>query len=324
MPLFFWISGYVFGIKKQPPFVEFVRKRVKSLLVPYVLFFIILYAYMTFYVLAKTRTLDPMPFNEWNFITPLWAFFWSSSDTLMRVLMPLWFLTCLFVIEAAFYWIARVFTRQYQLLLLFAASAAICYFISSPTSVFKIPVFAGLGTSRLPWGTDVAFTALVFYGMGYLVRINEHWLVPKSLRAKVIVMVAAIAIGFLFSSLNGWINFPTMRFRNHLLFYAAAFSGISGYVLLCQLIPPWRFLQFLGKNTLTIMAFNFVALDILRTLVTRVGKITLSSTDQSVLWGIVYAAGCALVTVPFIYLINNYFPFILGKRKQKLTAVGAA
>jgi fucose 4-O-acetylase-like acetyltransferase len=321
MPLFFWISGYVFGLKRQPGFVEFTKKRVKSLLVPYVLFFVILYAYSALHALARSKWSHQGA--EWSFITPLWGFVYSSSDTLLRVHMPLWFLTCLFLIELSFYWIVRLVKRQYQLLLILLACAVVCWVISGPSSPLKIPVLPW-GTNRLPWGTDVAFAAIVFYGLGYLLRVNEHWLVPKNVTAKAAVMIGAIGVGFLFSWLNGWINFPTMRFnRSHLLVYAGAISGITGYVMFCQLIPASRALLYLGKNTLTIMAFNFVGLDVLRVFVSRVVNVEFGQADQSIFWGIIYAAGCVLVSIPAIYLINNHFPFVLGKRKQKLTGVGA-
>jgi len=315
MPLFFWISGYVFGIRKQPGFAEFTRKRVNSLLIPYVVFYIILYAYTTAYVLAKSRLGETT--EGWNFTTPLWGFFYSSSNTLPRGLVPLWFLTCLFLVEIAFYWVVKVLKRQYQLVIFLVLCALVCWLISGPDSPLKIPVFPW-GTNRLPWGIDVAFAALVFYGLGYLLRVNEHWLVPKNVTAKAAVMIGAIGVGFLFSWLNGWINFPTMKFSNsHVLFYLGAIFGIAGYVMFCQLLPSSRALLFLGRNTLTIMALNFVALDVLNAFVSRVAHVAPGTVGPSVLWGIAYALGCVAVSIPAIYLINKHFPFVLGKRKQK-------
>ena len=110
MPLFFFISGYLFSNKKYTNFKAFLSKKVWSLLIPYFCFSLVLFArwlllffidgHKDFYNLYKP------------FITTIFAIRgseWSVNGTL-------WFIACLLSTEVLFYILLKRFKRRSQLL----------------------------------------------------------------------------------------------------------------------------------------------------------------------------------------------------------------
>ena len=66
---------------------------------------------------------------------------------------PLWFLTCLFVTELLFYWLAKRYYWQPGKLMVWLTAAGIIGYLYSVYVLF-----------RLFWNADIALTAVVFYG----------------------------------------------------------------------------------------------------------------------------------------------------------------
>ncbi len=108
-----------------------------------------------------------------------------------------------------------------------------------------------------------------------------------------------------------------MEYGSFFSFYFLAFSGIFTFVYLLKKIGNSRILEYYGRNSLIVLALHYPIMDILVTLIFLIFGIDLN-VDY-------YNAGIALgltvlnfvLLVPVIYVINNYFPFILGKGSSK-------
>lgn len=94
LPLFFFVSGYLFNIERNPNFRFFLKKRVKTLLIPYFVFTFFAYIFVLASQYFNLVNLD-YSFEGINglVIIPVTKVLYSSSITPFN--NPLWFLTYL-------------------------------------------------------------------------------------------------------------------------------------------------------------------------------------------------------------------------------------
>jgi acyltransferase len=303
MPLFFFLSGYLYKNKKID-FLSFVKKKARTLLIPY--FFFAFSTYL-FWLFIGRKFGDDASLNI-SFLKPLIGIFYSNGiDNWLIFNVPLWFLTCLFCVEVMFYLITKFISSHFLLSFVLIVFSVIGYLDS-----LYMPI-------RLPWGIDVAFTAIVFYGIGYIVKnIASTKLFTyfnyNSLR-KFLLMISLLAIHFFVSDLNGRVDMNETYYNNYFLFYISAFSGLTAYILISQFLAKSKILQYFGKNTLVILALHLLGLTFIKGILVFGLDFSLDQTKSSLLWAFLYTILDLVILVPAIYIINKYFPFVLGKSK---------
>ena len=146
VPTFFSISAYLFFLKfKIYDYVKKLRGRVKSLLIPYIIFSILGLLLINGKLLSKG---EPMRVHDiWSILTSL---LWADFNP------PIWYLLTLFsfvVITPILYFLLRGKMAIYSMLLLTAISYAvnICFDISYSNLAFWLPVlipFSYLGINH--------------------------------------------------------------------------------------------------------------------------------------------------------------------------------
>ena len=297
MPMFFLLSGYVTGLKKPTGFLEFLKKKSRAILIPYCVFYGIIYVYFFF---IGSRFGETSGLDLW---LPIKGFFYASGDNLKDLFRPMWFLTCLFVVSTGFFWIRKVGNRIGIMVLLVS-----CSILGYLTSLHLKPFF------RPPWHMDTALTAVVFFGAGCL--LAEKGIEPKKFRtaSKLILISILIATNIFVASLNGGPTLLSNYFGNYFYFYIAAFAGIFGYTLLADRIKFFKPLHWVGKNSLGIFAVHLMALGIIRWIFTTALGLRHSVTHNPTLWGIGFTIAIVLASTPAIYVFNTYFPFMVGKK----------
>lgn len=332
MPLFFFISGFLFDFEKYAgSAADFVKGRFKSLIVPYFCFALIT---CLFYFLLDTGFQPGVPNIEFfEHITPLensilhgTYHILYASGPMISYNPPLWFLSCLFVTELLFYGLAKKYYRDPQKLVFWIVVSGIIGYLYSVYVLF-----------RIPWNVDVALTAIVFYGAGNIFRkITETEKESKanlSLKfdsefierfSRVEKYLPVIAILFSLLYLGYLLKFPTDNKVNmnvlkyggsFFSFYFFAFSGIFAFVYLSKKIESSRVLEYYGRNSLVVLALHFPLKDVL----TKLAAIVLGVDTEYFYYNTSFALGLTVLNllflVPVIFLINNYFPFLLGKKK---------
>ena len=150
MPMFFWISGYLFKhrTKEEMSFGAFVLKKVKTLLVPY-------FAFGAFHCLFDT--VWRYGFNEPVEIQSMLNLLWFNTHKL-PICGALWFLTSLFFADILFFLIDR-------------------YIENKPLKVFVISLLAVMGcllnsafSVTLPFALGTSFVGVGLYYIGHLFR----------------------------------------------------------------------------------------------------------------------------------------------------------
>lgn len=301
MPLFFFLSGYLFR-PGGSGFRAFVRKKAKSLLVPYFAFAFLSYAFW----LAAGRKFGAdagLDIPPWE---PLLGIFYSNGHGRWLVFnTPLWFLTCLFVVEIGFFVLASRVRRPAVLAFALAVCAVAGYLDSS-----YMPF-------RLPWSFDVALSAIVFYGAGHLARRSVDRLRPRlrSMPSNPIRLSACAVLlltGYAAAAANGRVDMNLHQYGNFFYYYMAAFAGAAGWILVSGFLSGLRPLRFLGENTLVVMASHLILLSLLKAVVLLILQVPREDT-LTAFGSVMYAAGVTAAAIPAIHIFNRYLPFLLGK-----------
>lgn len=284
MPLFFFVSGYLFDQSKYN-FGQFFRRRFSTLIIPYLFFATLCFLFWFFIVrnlsiAGKSLATDPL--------IPLIGIFYGVAWGEYRVPMSiaLWFLPCLFVLEIVFYFVRN----RYFLLLVFAIIGYIVTFLPF----------------RLPWGSDVALTGIVFYGMGHFYK--DTWTTNKALPF-------LFAFHFAFCFLNTPVDMNGLVYGNIFYFYISACSGVLFYSALCKFIKKNMILEYVGSNTIIFVGLVEITWFIMNGISYLFFRTKLEQTGL----GFTFAASIVQIglTIPAIYFINTWFPFILGKPTHK-------
>jgi len=299
MPLFFFLSGYLFKIEKYPNLKVFLIKRTKSLVLPYLCFSLV--AYLWFLVVYYYGKVD---YHD-NLFTPLIGTFIDIRKSNWTVHSgALWFVACLFCTELFFYLISKIGRTNKKIsFLLILLSVIGC-------------IYNKMGGQPLPWSIDVAMISVGFYGIGYFYKEYREKL-ERFINFKTFIFFLLVntAAGYFNYVLTGdRIDFYNSSLGNILLFYMAAFSGIGAFMIGIKRIKRSQALQYIGKNSIIYLALHQKIIFFLISLVMQ--KYVLDNVDLvdiPVIKGLLYTFTAAFVLVPAVYIINHYLPFMLGK-----------
>lgn len=246
-----------------------------------------------------------------NELKPLIGIFYGNGvEPWMDFNIVLWFLPCLFVTEIVFYYIVQKITNKKYIVLTLIISSIIGFEISNYINL------------RLPWGINIVFTSIVFYGLGYILHKSnvENELIP--LQQNILILIFLI-INIPITFINKAVDMNSLILGNYFLYYIAAINGMSFLYLICKKIKKCNWLEFLGKNSLIIMCIHDPIKRIVIKVVSIISKIPTDVLRNSIIGSFI----CLVVLMPIlilaIYIINNYLPFIIGRskiQKDKLEA----
>lgn len=247
MPLFYMISGYLFSPEKESDFTSFVRKRARSLLLPYLISCL----------LGLLVTLSvPSWRAELSLETIFNDVFYLGAPNCLHV-GQVWFFLCLFFVEITAF-------SLYKLLHLRTISLA--------GKVLTIFLIAGIGVTlpailpryfvlgRLPWMLDTSIVALVFYLIGFFAKTSsllQHVDEEMSRLAKIVLAVTALVLtAFISIKWLGWVNIGALIFSFPPLYFSCAILGSLGVMLLAMGIEKNSALQTMGRESLVLVVIH--------------------------------------------------------------------
>lgn len=296
LPLFFCISGYLFSLRKYDTFIQFVKAKSKTLLVPYLAFSLFNYLfYLLFSRFANTVAENPLK--------PFWGIFVGVRGTEWTICNgTLWFVLALFISEILLYLIIKLTkddNRKISLILILFSVLGYCY-----------NVFIGI---KLLWNIDVSLVAVTFVGMGYLIKKLD--LINKV--DNYINVIIFMVLNLVFGTLNTEINMFSGIYGNYIYFYLASITGTIGMILICKKVKSSKILEFIGQNTFVYLAIHqYVVYSVLKKITGRF------ITNNSGISLIIIAIGYVLFTVVILYvpikIINRYFPYMVGKSRKNI------
>lgn len=306
MPLFFYLSGATFSFSKSNFNRHFVNKRIKTLLVPYLFFSLISFLYW-WRVESHFRPVFESPIFDGKIgelSIPLQQFiniFLSiAAGSAFVYNSPLWFLTCLFI-SIICYSIIKKETGKYSFLV--CCLCASFYFIWGE----QVP--------RLPWCFEIALTTLPLLWLGDLTYKQIQLLgLKKSIIISIFFLIISVTIIYFYH--------PSLNMMEHDInvwwqFYLCSISLIILLLVFGKLILKFDngVLQWLGRNSLIIMCIHGPIYRIVLYTVSIIIKKDISVIRHSLFMSSSVVLLVVFITIPICFIINKYFPFVLGRKK---------
>lgn len=288
VPVFFFISGYLFSEKKSTR--QFLSSRVRQLLIPFLLFGLtVIFANWGYAVITNN------PYDGIHFIK---CMLFQIRDTEARI----WFIPCLFLAES----------------MLFAG-------IKIPNTIIRAVYFCILilfgwtnvfiWKLNLPWYPDTAAIAVSIMLLGYIAK--KYGLIEK-LKPKICMLISVgVCCGVLAIDVYYGIYVDMIKnlYGNIFVFYVGMFSGVTLIISVSRLLVS-KLLIFIGKNTITFLCLNSICIRISWFIWLKV-RLLVFSTNV----GIIDYCMITLISVILLgfasMFINRYLPIFIGRVQKK-------
>lgn len=301
MPLFFMASGLTCHKDLDLDFKTFLKKKVKSLLIPY--FIISIIGIFIFAILFKLGIVKN--FNLYNSILGI---FYSNNNVFKAPIGQLWFVTTLFLTHVLFYILNKISKNDKELFILCILSAIIGYV----NSISSYQIYG-------PWHIDVVFTAVIFYFLGYVFTKNINFFnkfMENKLRAFILGFILFI-IAVFFNVKNRAISMYINQYGSIILFYMSSLASIYGLIIFVNLFMKKSYIfRKIGKYSIFFLSYHFSVILIMQKYFEYFSVINnLSMFLLSIL--------VTLILFPLSILSYNKIPVFYGRlhlfeRRQKI------
>jgi acyltransferase len=301
MPLFFFISGFLFNPEKYATLRQFAARRARQLLIPYLIAAAITYVFWVFVgrKFGVDATLD-IPL-----LTPLIGTFYGTDSGYNLVHCgSLWFLPCLFLTELIYFTVAR--TSRYWLLLALLFVGYVNY---------------RLHHFMLPFSFDVALVALYFYAAGHLLKKPVSAIAGLSPVVKGLVALVSCLMVIYLANVNGRSDMSSNSYHNFFLFLVGAFTGILMTVctstILGNMVGPLRLVTFFAAGTILVLAFHEITASIVKGVAHFLLKVDLGVFEGGIISNLLLTVASFTLLAPLIFLTEKYLPAAMGRRKAE-------
>ena len=294
----FFIAGMLFNRSKYSSFASFIGKRSRRLLLPYVIYSVVTWIIWAAFRYIRHDTVDSY------FLPLLQTFIAQGSGAFFVHNSALWFIPCLFVVEAMYYFISRM--PDWLNVLVCCVLCALSYVLGHylQDRWWQTP----------PFNFDAALIALPFYSVGNL--IVKHWPHQKVIEWTkanrwwtLVLWVILAAILFVLSLQFGECSMGSSSYQcNGLIFIVRAFVGIFSLIAFSLLISSLnlKLTRWFGKNSLDIMCLHIpvkgVAILVLARLLSTNTDYISSSWCPSIL---VFIATMLIVSI-VVQVVNRF------------------
>lgn len=297
VPLFFLVSGWLAAgyASRTTSLSQTITKQARSLLLPYVTFYLLGYAYwlLTRNIGEKAARWGSHPWWE-----PIVSLLTGIGPDLY-VQPPLWFLPVMLVAVIGYMLLRRVLPP-----LAIAAVALVAAWL-------WMNWFPAQGM-RLFFGLDVLPVSLCFYALGALL-IHVSPRLPTSLPVSALVtVVLALAVAWL-AQINGRIDVNMLQFgRSHAVFLLSAVLGSLMVICAARLVQRWAWIQWIGRNTLLILCTHMLVFFVLSGVAAVAGGF--GSARPGLGWAIFVTLFALAACVPMRWILMRLAPWALGAR----------
>ena len=232
--------------------------------------------------------------------------------------VPLWFVTCLFVVETLYYFISKTKT---------AVNISICI-LFAVIGHFMLNNNLSFDFTKLPWNIEAAMSAMLFYsagnifadkfGLKYIPSFSEN----KKTVAWCIIAFLTIII-FVGSYLNGHVSIGSNQLgKSTIAFYLIGFCGIVSTLIFSAILEKHSnkaldFLKWIGKNSFYFMAIHVPVKGIVMVIIAKLINTTPTIIGNTIPYSAISFIITTIITSVSV-LIINYFKCKIKKSTQSL------
>lgn len=283
LALFFFISGYLFKEEHLLNISAFVKKKAKTLLVPY-FWYNVAYFIFTFLFLLKTKIFYGKPINIKNYV-----FVPFINSTQLTFIIQLWFITQLFISLLVFVVIYKILRKIWN------------------NNIFHLVLFLGLAIlgiklSFIKHNSLALVTVKTAFSMFfiYLGFYYKNYFEPKHN----IFTYKSIGILFLIQSVLWQFNVDSKphlsvaiglsyilfdgTFTNLIIPILTSITGIWASLFLVNVFGPYlkdnKFVDNIGKNTYHIMANHVAFIYLLSNVFIWINKLPYTVRENQIYW----------------------------------------
>jgi len=297
MPTFFFLSGYFFKPNKYTDYKEFLKSRIKGILIPYLGLSIISMIFYKFYY--------HMPFNDLTTIKNMIIVLFTGTRNQIFYNIPLWFLPTLFFVENIFYFIRKLNKIFLEWLIILILGS---FFVIKWNTIYN---------PKLIWTIDNGCFYLIFFALGYYIKqeiFNKNkikkWVKNITLILAFIINTLVIFNNNLFEKI-----FKNQFVLDYKIIYfitlvILALSGIYVVSFISKRIKRNKYLEFIGKNSLTFFGLHVLYFWIL-------DKILKPYIQNTIILSIIYVIITLISISILIPYLKKWMPLIFGKNIKK-------
>lgn len=247
MPLFFILSGYVFKIKENESFKFFVQKKIKSLLLPYIIFCFLIFICHILQVIVLH--------SNYDFFEKLFTFNGIINVLLMTTkssFSNLWFLPCIFVAEIILFIALRYIENKKKCCL-------VCIILGGVSFIFN-----RIFNIMLPLSIETALVAVIYMYVGVLLRNRK--VMEKSnniflfICIGIFIICSYIYIYYLRAESPSFYN---LEISYPVVFLISSITSSLAIMKLCMKMKNQTLIQYIGMNTLYIYGLHFIVQNII-------------------------------------------------------------
>lgn len=283
MPLFFFLSGCTFNYKKYQKLSQLIKSRIKTLLIPYLIFAILNLSIGIIKMSLFHETYDWFRRMIGTFVSVRGTIYSNGP----------WFLTCLFSVEVIAWIIIRL-TRNKKNAILF-------YSIGCLFAGYLYISYIGVLT---PWAIETALIAIMFFEIGYcygryIEKIKNFYI------GIIAINIIIGASNYILSSEQ--VDMYSNSYGNIVLFIIAALSGI---VFMCAISKKIKIkiISIIGKNSLYFFAMHFYVIDIINCCTEQLMVGVYNDMVRAII-NLCLTLICVLVMFPFL----NIYKLVIKK-----------
>ena len=295
IPAFLFLAGMVYNTKKYDSLPKLVKARWKSLLVPY-----FIYSFITWIPWAAARIVEK---TDKDIFSPLLqTFIAQGSVHYLPHNVPLWFVTCLFLVIIMYYGLSKL-----PDIVSLAASAVL-----AALGYLSLQIDLPFQMGKLPWNAHAALMAMPYFTLGNLMvkhfgfRSIYDEVHSKRVRYTVILFVITVLFTFL-TLYNGPVSLGSVHFgKSVLLYYLVGFIGIAMTLVLSMLIdrafpaPIEKIksgIQWIGRNSMIFLLVHSPIRSICTKLIGSGNEEVSDSVPLSLAVLVITVIGCAFFEV---------------------------
>ncbi len=317
MPLFFFLSGLTFHTDYS--IFKNVKKNIRTLIIPYIFFYVCLY--IVWFFIAFLGHAEIYRQNVlFGVIKPflgllLGVGFNTPYSIMIGIGAQLWFLPALFWCKTIVAFLPQKNDKKKSLCILIICSFSLV-----------ISILLWCANRFLPFSMGSACMALPFFCLGIVSKNLIMQLNNRSLVLKFFLLVLFMLVTGGITFYNGLIDTNQILFgKSPLLYYLGGISGILFAIILAMILPqniPY-FLQFLAKNTISILAFHIIVFTVFLRFceivlhiphtINGYEKIVMSTSYMPFIISLITLILCAIPC----YCIQFFFPFVIGRKYNK-------